>query len=211
MAERRGFDRSGAALRAALAPAPAHPDQALLEAATRGDVDLAVRDLRAGAKLEATNDRRRTPLLLAVTGDHVAIARILLALGANPNAVDDQQDTPWLVTGVTGSVAMAENLLRHHPDLRLRNRFGGTALIPASERGHVDHVRRVVKVPGIEVNHVNNLGWTALLERVVASVTEIGGEVLEGPARGPNGPRLVARHRDGNVFEGIQLEPQADT
>ncbi|MEO6791549.1 MAG: ankyrin repeat domain-containing protein, partial [Ornithinibacter sp.] len=46
------------------------------------------------------------------------------------------------------------------------NRFGGVSVIPASERGHVDYVRRVVST-GIDVNHVNRLGWTALLEAVI--------------------------------------------
>jgi ankyrin repeat protein len=39
-------------------------------------------------------------------------------------------------------------------------------VIPASERGHVDYVRRVVST-GVDVNHVNDLGWTAMLEAVV--------------------------------------------
>jgi ankyrin repeat protein len=39
-------------------------------------------------------------------------------------------------------------------------------VIPASERGHVAYVRRVVDT-GIDVNHVNDLGWTALLEAVI--------------------------------------------
>ena len=67
---------------------------------------------------------------------------------------------------MTGSVAMLEALLPVKPDLTLRNRFGGVSVIPASERGHVEYVRRVVKT-GINVNHVNNLGWTALLEAVI--------------------------------------------
>jgi uncharacterized protein len=87
-------------------------------------------------------------------------------LGADPDAVDDRQDTPWLVTGVTGSVPMLEVLLPAGPDLTLRNRFGGVAVIPAAERGHVDYVRRVVQT-GIDVDHVNDPGWTALLEAVV--------------------------------------------
>ena len=94
------------------------------------------------------------------------IARLLVALGADPDTQDAQQDSAWLVTGVTGSVAMLEALLPARPDLLLRNRFGGVSVIPASERGHVEYVRRVVKT-GINVNHVNNLGWTALLEAVV--------------------------------------------
>ena len=39
-------------------------------------------------------------------------------------------------------------------------------LIPASERGHVAYVRRAVRT-GIDANHVNDLGWTALLEAVI--------------------------------------------
>ena len=52
------------------------------------------------------------------------------------------------------------------PDLTLRNRFGGNALIPACERAHVE-AARVLLTTRIDVNHVNNLGWTCLLEIVV--------------------------------------------
>lgn len=122
--------------------------------------------MRQGADLETRDGNGRTPLILAATHDRVDVARLLVALGANPDSQDAQQDSAWLVTGVTGSVAMLEALLPAKPDLTLRNRFGGVSLIPASERGHVEYVRRVVQT-GINVNHVNNLGWTALLEAVI--------------------------------------------
>ena len=138
----------------------------LLAAAQRGDATAAALAVRAGANLETRDPRGRTPLLLAVTEERLAVARLLVHLGANPDAFDDQHDTPWLVTGVTGSVDMLEVLLPAGPDLKIRNRFGGTSLIPASERGHVAYVRRVVRTD-IEINHVNNLGWTALLEAVI--------------------------------------------
>ena len=138
----------------------------LLAAAQRGDATAAALAVRAGANLETRDQRGRTPLLLAVTEGRLAVARLLVHLGANPDALDDQHDTPWLVTGVTGSVDMLEVLLPARPDLKIRNRFGGTSLIPASERGHVSYVRRVVRTD-IEINHVNNLGWTALLEAVI--------------------------------------------
>ena len=48
-------------------------------------------------------------------------------------------------------------------DLKSTNRYGGTALIPACHHGHVETVRELLKT-AIDVNHVNNLGWTALLE-----------------------------------------------
>jgi ankyrin repeat protein len=154
-------------LRAALEGGPVrNPDAALLRAASDGDADRVSLAIRAGADLETRDSRRRTPLLLAVTHDRLAVARVLVALGADPDARDDRRDTPWLVTGVTGSVAMADVLLPYGPDLSLLNRFGGTSLIPASERGHAGYVRRVVRT-GIDVNHVNDLGWTALLEAVI--------------------------------------------
>ena len=51
-------------------------------------------------------------------------------------------------------------------DVASTNRYGGTALIPASEHGHVETVRILIDA-GVPVNHVNNLGWTAMQEAVV--------------------------------------------
>lgn len=145
---------------------PADPDAALLQAAEVGDANAVAIALRAGANIEARDAHDRTALLLAATYDRVPVANVLVAMGASPNALDDRHDTPWLVTGVTGSVAMLEALLPANPDLTIRNRFGGLSPIPASERGHIDYVRRVV-LTGVDLNHVNDLGWTALLEAVI--------------------------------------------
>ena len=166
-ARSRGQDAVAATLQAAVeAGQPGDPAGLLLEAAAAGDPDRVAVALRAGADLEARDAQDRTPLLLAAANDHVAVARLLVALDADPDALDARHDTPWLVTGVTGSVAMLEALLPAGPDLGIRNRFGGVSVIPAAERGHVDYVRRVVTT-GMDVNHVNDLGWTALLEAVV--------------------------------------------
>ena len=43
------------------------------------------------------------------------------------------------------------------------------------------------------------------VQAVADAVRSAGGELLEGPAPGPNGPRLIARHPDGTVLEYIQL------
>jgi uncharacterized protein len=165
----KGYREIAQVLRAALEadqPSKQQANRRLLAAAERGDATAAALAIRASASLETRDDKGRTPLLLAVTDDRLEVGRLLVYLGGDPDALDDQHDTPWLVTGVTGSVDMLEVLLPAGPDLRIRNRFGGTSLIPASERGHVAYVRRSVGT-GVEVNHVNNLGWTALLEAVI--------------------------------------------
>ncbi len=167
MAQHKGFQRLEQALTAAQNHRrSADPDASLLAAASAGDADAVALALRDGAGIETRDDRRRTALLLASAGDHVDVARVLVAMGADPDALDVQHDTPWLVTGVTGSVEMLETLLPARPDLTIVNRFGGVSVIPAAERGHVDYVRRVVTT-GIDIDHVNQLGWTALLEAVI--------------------------------------------
>lgn len=143
-------------------------NEELLATASAGRAEVIASALDTGADIEVRDERGRTALLLAAANDHVDVAELLVAQGADPNALDDKHDTPWLVTGATGSVAMLEALLPAKPDLTVENRFGGVSLIPASKRGHVKYIRRVVQT-GIDVNHVNHYGWTALLEAVVLS------------------------------------------
>ncbi|WP_327739611.1 ankyrin repeat domain-containing protein [Streptomyces nojiriensis] len=142
-------------------------DRLLLDGARRGDAAAVGAALAAGAAVEARDEELRTPLLLAALGDHVAVAELLVAAGADPNAPDSREDSPWLVTGVTGSVRMMRLLLPAGPDPKQRNRFGGISLIPAAERGHTAYVRAVLDATDIDVDHVNRLGWTALLEAVI--------------------------------------------
>jgi hypothetical protein len=42
------------------------------------------------------------------------------------------------------------------------------------------------------------------LAPVITTIEAAGGQVIEGPAPGPNGDRLIARHPDGAVFEYIE-------
>ncbi|MEV5806642.1 ankyrin repeat domain-containing protein [Streptomyces parvulus] len=107
-----------------------------------------------------------TPYLPAALADRVETAGVLVAAGADVNAQDTREDSPWLVTGVTGSVAMMR-ALPGGPDVTLTNRFGGVSVIPAGERGHLAYVRAVLAETGTDVDHVNRLGWTALLEPVL--------------------------------------------
>ncbi|MFJ1790761.1 ankyrin repeat domain-containing protein [Kitasatospora griseola] len=142
-------------------------DRRLLGAAHTGDVAAARAALAAGANPEARDPQGRTALLTAALADQVAVAELLVAAGADPDAQDQWEDSPWLVTGVTGSVAMMRALLIAGPDFGLTNRFGGVSLIPATERGHVAYVQAVLEETDIDVDHVNRLGWTALLEAVI--------------------------------------------
>ncbi|MFJ5895807.1 ankyrin repeat domain-containing protein [Streptomyces sp. NPDC093064] len=199
-------------------------DRALLDAAHHGDVAAVREALAAGADREAHDEQGRTPLLRAALADEVEAARVLVDAGADVNAQDDRLDSAWLVTGVTGSVPMMRALLPGGPDLRLTNRFGGVSVIPASERGHVAYVRAVLAETGIDVDHVNRLGWTALLEAVILGD---GGrthqeivEVLLGAGADPLLPdadgTTARAHAERRGFRGIaallrEAEAQTDS
>ncbi len=51
-------------------------------------------------------------------------------------------------------------------DVDAEDRFDGTSLIRAADRGSLTIVDRVIKA-GVDLVHVNNLGWTALLEAFI--------------------------------------------
>jgi ankyrin repeat protein len=138
----------------------------LLRAAAAGDLAETLRLIGGGAPVDARDAQRRTPLLLAVDANHVDLARALLDAGASVDAQASNLDTPWLLAGARGRVAIIAMMLAKRPDLSIRNRFGGNALIPACERAHVEAVPLLLSAR-IDVNHVNNLGWTCLLEIVI--------------------------------------------
>lgn len=138
----------------------------LLEAASAGRTAEVARLVAAGSDLEARDSQGRTALLLAVAGNHVAIARALLEAGASPDAQAANRDTPWLLAGASGRTEIVAAMLPRKPDLSIRNRYGGNALIPACERAHVETIKLLL-TSGIDVDHVNDLGWTCLLEIVI--------------------------------------------
>ncbi|MBN9436710.1 MAG: ankyrin repeat domain-containing protein [Bosea sp.] len=138
----------------------------LLAAVSSGDLAEVSRLIASGTDLEQRDGQGQTPLLRAVAGNHVAVAKALLAAGASLNAQAANQDTPWLLAGASGRSEIIAAMLPLKPDLSLRNRYGGDALIPACERAHVETVKLLL-TSGIDVNHVNNLGWTCLLEIVI--------------------------------------------
>lgn len=141
---------------------------ALLVAAGQGDLAAVQHALAAGADIDGRDEAGRTALLLAVAGGHDAIALHLIDGGADINAVAANRDTPWLLAGARGRTAVLERMLETgRVDYAKRNRYGGNALIPACERGHVETVALLLTRSRIDVDHVNDLGWTALLEAVI--------------------------------------------
>lgn len=139
----------------------------LLDAVHAGDIMAVEASISAGASLEARDPARRTPLLIAVRANNVDVARLLIEAGADVNAKDNIRDTPFLYAGAEGRNDILRMILATgRAKLDDRNRYGGNALIPAAHHGHPDTVRILIEA-GLDLDHVNDLGWTALLETVI--------------------------------------------
>jgi ankyrin repeat protein len=138
----------------------------LRAAAERGNAAEVSRLVAQRAPLDAQDAAGQTALLLAVAGGHTAAAQALIEAGASINTQARNMDSPWLLAGARGRADIIKLMIPKGPDYSLRNRFGGNPLIPACERAHVEAVK-VLLTSKVDVNHVNNLGWTCLLEIVI--------------------------------------------
>src|SRR5690349_18918241 len=96
-----------------------------------------------------------------------ALAMLLTEKGADVILQDERQYSTLLYACATGQTEMAKQCLVSVARFDIFNRYNGSALIPACERGHVETVKVLVNTKGFPVNHVNRLGWTALMEAIV--------------------------------------------
>jgi ankyrin repeat protein len=118
----------------------------------------------ATAKGDAAEIER---LIVAAHMRHHAAARALLRLRANPNALDAQRYDIVTIASVNDDVEMLKLALDGGASARnITSPYDGTALIAAAHLGHAGVVRVLIdaKAP---LDHVNNLGWTALIESIV--------------------------------------------
>lgn len=112
-------------------------------------------------------DKINKSLLQAVRDRNMEKAIVLLKLGANVNYQNEQLDSPFLLAGALGYTELVKLFLDNGARFDVFNRYNGTALIPACERGHIETVKLLANTKGFPINHVNRLGWTALLEAVL--------------------------------------------
>lgn len=133
----------------------------------RNDVEGVKKALDKGANVNTQDEKQRSLLLLAVIEKRAEMATLLTERGADVNLQDNIRDSPFLYAGATGQTELVKLFLAHGARFDVFNRYNGTALIPACERGHVETVKVLVGTRGFPINHVNRLGWTALMEAIV--------------------------------------------
>ncbi len=142
-------------------------DLALLEAAEKGDIQLVAELLNKGAAINIVDSRGRTAAMIAVHTNQLELFKLLAEQGADLNIRDQRADNPILYASAEGLLEFVKAAAAAGADMTVTNRFGGTALIPAADRGHVEIVQVLLEDTNVDMDHINNLGWTALLEAII--------------------------------------------
>ncbi len=141
--------------------------QGLLAAVAEGNLEQITQLIASGANLEERDSHQRTPLLVAAHISYDEVAKILLEAGADPNALDQQRYDLITIAAVNNDVEIIKVGLEYGADpSNITSPYDGTALIAAAHLGHVETVQTLIDA-GATLDHVNNLGWTALIEAIV--------------------------------------------
>ena len=139
----------------------------LLAAAAKGDAAQVKALIARGEKPDVRDAYRRTPLHVAAYGRHHDAMRALVATGANPNALESDRYDIVTIAAVANDVPTLKLALELGcKPTNVTSRYDGTALIAAAHLGHAEVVRTLIRA-GAPLDHVNNLGWTALIESIV--------------------------------------------
>jgi hypothetical protein len=148
---------------------PSDADRRLLAASAAGDAAAIRGALADGADPDARDAAGSPALMLATVARSADAVRALIDAEADVDAQDAERFTPFLYAGAEGLLDILTLANEAGADPAITNRYGGVALIPASERGHVEVVRYLLSETDVDVDHVNDLGWTALLEAILLS------------------------------------------
>jgi len=136
-------------------------------AAAKGDAAEIARLIATGARLEARDPHKRTPLHVAFLLRKQEAAEALIKGGADVKALEMQKYDMITIAAVNNDLPMLRLALASGGDPKaVTSPYDGTALIAAAHLGHAEVVR-VLIAAGAPLDHVNNLKWTAALEAVM--------------------------------------------
>jgi uncharacterized protein len=136
-------------------------------AAAEGDYG-AIRAMAAAAiDIDLLDKNGRTPFLISAYRSQVKAMEALAKAGADVNMLDAQLYDAVTIAAVADDLAtMKAALALGNKATNITSPYNGTALIAAAHLGH-DEVVKILIEAGAPLDHVNNLGWTALIEAVV--------------------------------------------
>jgi ankyrin repeat protein len=158
---------AGAAAQVPPSPAELAAYSGLHAAAARGDAAGIARLAASGAQVNGRDTHLRTPLHVAAYRSRLDAMRALAKVGADANALEADRYDIVTIAAVANDLPVLRIALELGASARnVTSRYDGTALIAAAHLGHHEVVSTLIGA-GAPLDHVNNLGWTALIESIV--------------------------------------------
>ena len=136
-------------------------------AAHRGDITEIRRLARSGVDLRQTDGRGRTALHIAAFASQEEAVSVLAEAGLDPNRLDNDKYDIITIAAVANDIDVLRAAIKAGGSAgNVTSIYDGTALIAAAHLGNWESVQVLIEA-GAPLDHVNNLGWTALIEAVV--------------------------------------------
>lgn len=88
-----------------------------------------------------------TTTMIAPYNNNVETTKVLIKAGADINIQDNMKNNPFLYAGARGYVEPLKHTIEADTDPAMINHYEGTALIPASEHGHIDAIQELLTRP----------------------------------------------------------------
>ena len=137
---------------------------AFFSAVHSGNLKSANQYIEMGININVQDEMRRTGLMIAMYKNDMKMAKLLIDNGADVNIQDQKLNSPFLYACEKGYINILKIMYKEADTKNILNIYGANALILACEKGHLETTRFLLENTDIEVNHIDNLSRTALLE-----------------------------------------------
>lgn len=167
--------------------------------------------LKAGAKPDALDEQKYTPLLVAADLGLPDMISLLLKWKADVNFQHEELKISAMHTAAfTGKIDIMEKLLPYKPNLELRDEKGKTPLFFASWGDQPEAVR-ILKERGAEINTRDDKN-TSPLDQVILErkddmfdlLLELGADYVSGNKEGTTPVFLAALADNSHALEGLK-------
>ena len=142
-----------------------YANEQLLDAVSLGDADSVKTILESDPTVNVDyEDYGMTPLMTAIAGNYLQIAKMLLDAGADLNKAGMFEVTPLMIAAM--NIERLEGLrflIKNGADLERRNHSGETALFIAAMKDKSTELIKELVQAGANINALEQKGWSALM------------------------------------------------
>jgi ankyrin repeat protein len=184
----------------------------LHELAGTGDVKALLPLLGKGDQIDAPDKEGSTPLLVAVSQDHLDAAKLLLARGANANSANRYRVTPLYVATLHGNTELMTALLAAKADPNAAAPSGETMLMTAARTGLVKAMQLLISAGARVDAREPAFNQTALMlaargnsADAVAFLLDNGADINARTTVGENPPFVPPCKGTGCGSEGVGI------